>query len=197
MLTNDFTRWDNKEQFQEWFKDHCKECWDIGYGDCDKCKQIKANIEKHYANTGKTIDHIADDGKKVLTDKDIINRLTELAEFCRKCGNLTKENDVLNNACDLINQQQAEIEKLNVELVGMRGACNSYKMHYDNAKEEIERLKKGWKSDVIETENIKAETIKEFAERLKIAFIDTPMNYYDIEKTITNLVKEMVGADNG
>ena len=38
-------------------------------------------------------------------------------------------------------KQSAEIEKLNVELVGMRGACESYKMHYDNAQAEIERLK--------------------------------------------------------
>ena len=41
--------------------------------------------------------------------------------------------------------------------------------------------------------DIKVEAIKEFAERLKIAYIDTPMDYYEIEKTITNLVKEMVG----
>jgi hypothetical protein len=44
------------------------------------------------------------------------------------------------NALDLINRQKAEIEKLNVELVGMRGACESYKMHYDNAQAEIEKL---------------------------------------------------------
>lgn len=37
-------------------------------------------------------------------------------------------------------QHRAEIEKLNVELVGMRGACESYKIHYDNAQAEIERL---------------------------------------------------------
>lgn len=42
---------------------------------------------------------------------------------------------------DLLNSQKAEIERLNVELVGMRGACESYKMHYDNAQAEIERLK--------------------------------------------------------
>ena len=39
----------------------------------------------------------------------------------------------------------------------------------------------------------KAEAIKEFAESLRIAYIDTPMNYYDIDKTMMNLVKEMVG----
>ena len=50
------------------------------------------------------------------------------------------ERMAIENALDLINRQQAEIERLNVELVGKRGACNSYKMHYDNAKAEIERL---------------------------------------------------------
>ena len=34
---------------------------------------------------------------------------------------------------------QAEIEKLNVELVGMRGACESYKIHYEKAQAEIEK----------------------------------------------------------
>lgn len=106
MLTNDFNRWNNKEQFQQWFEDHCKDCWGNGYGDCEKCKQLKANIESKYAN----------DGKKVLTDKDIINRLTELASFCRKCGNLKKENDVLNNALDLINRQQAENNRQKAEI---------------------------------------------------------------------------------
>ena len=51
----------------------------------------------------------------------------------------------------------------------------------------------GMKREKERADTIKAEAIKEFANRLKIAYIDTPMNYYDIEKTITNLVKEMVG----
>lgn len=34
-------------------------------------------------------------------------------------------------------------------------------------KTEIERLKKGWRADVIETAEIKAEAVKSFAERLK------------------------------
>lgn len=37
----------------------------------------------------------------------------------------------------IIKEKNAEIEKLNVELVGMRGACESYKIHYDNAQAEI------------------------------------------------------------
>ena len=47
---------------------------------------------------------------------------------------------------DLINRQQKELEELNVELVGIRGACNSYKMHYDNAQTEIENARVSVKS---------------------------------------------------
>ncbi len=112
-----------------------------------------------------------------MTDKEIIKAL----ECCTKpyCNNNecplhqntvnTKDciTQLSTNALDLINRQQAEIE----------------------------RLKKGWKVDVIETENIKAETIKEFAEKVKMAF------YYEFDELIPsimadkidNLVKEMVG----
>lgn len=37
-------------------------------------------------------------------------------------------------------EAQDEIEKLTVELVGMRGACESYKMHYENAQAEKKEL---------------------------------------------------------
>ena len=53
----------------------------------------------------------------------------------------------------------------------------------------IERLQKGWKADVIETSNIKAEAIKEFAERLKELHQMPLITSTDID----NLVKEMVG----
>lgn len=36
---------------------------------------------------------------------------------------------------------RSEIERLTIELEAMRGAANSYKMHYENARKEIERLK--------------------------------------------------------
>ena len=83
-----------------------------------------------------------------MTDKEIIQALEccgNMEDGCLHCPLC----DVTVPECGmrlcreslaLINRQQAEIEKLNVELVGMRGACNSYKMHYDNAQAEIERL---------------------------------------------------------
>ena len=67
-----------------------------------------------------------------MTDNEIIKAL----EHCKDCSaNLNVE------IIDLINRQQAEIEKLNVDLVGMRGAFNYYKKHYDKAKSEIKRLR--------------------------------------------------------
>ena len=71
------------------------------------------------------------------------------------------------DALDLINRQQAEIEKLNVELVGMRGACESYKMHYDKAQAEIERSNKNLITISNACKERRNEAIKEFAERLK------------------------------
>ena len=69
---------------------------------------------------------------------------------------------------------------------------------FDRLQKENERLKKGWKADVIETANIKAEAYKEFAERLKhkainIGVKDSIVSTYAID----NLLKELVGDNNG
>ena len=100
----------------------------------------------------------------------------------------------------MTDEQKAEIEKLNVELVGMRGACESYKIHYDNAQAEIERLNIRNKALTAITKNYdwkfkkaKSEAIKEFAGRLKEKATSTfyeEHKYVDTED-IDNLVKEM------
>lgn len=81
-----------------------------------------------------------------MTDNEIIKALECLHKRILKSSfaKYVTETEIMGlvNALDLINRQKAEIEKLNVELVGMRSACNSYKMHYDNAQTEIERLKR-------------------------------------------------------
>ena len=117
-----------------------------------------------------------------MTDKEIINRLTELAEFCRKCGSLTKENDVLNNALELINRQQAEIERLN--------SCVK-------SEDEVRAIANATIQSGIKI--IKVTVIKEFADRLKeLSYLPnlslTNMEVVDISE-IDNLVKEMVGDD--
>ena len=80
-----------------------------------------------------------------MTDNEIIKALECCGGKvdCRTCHYKNRGDcltDIKFDVLDLINRKDAEIEKLNVELVGMRGACESYKMHYDNAQAEIERL---------------------------------------------------------
>ena len=53
-------------------------------------------------------------------------------------------------ALDLINRQQTEIERLKIENQSLRGAANSYKLHYNEAK---------------------TEAVKEFVDRLQIRCI--------------------------
>ena len=159
-----------------------------------------------------------------MTDNEFI----ELLDSIRSDIIASNDEDVftVGDVLALINRKDAEIETLNVELVGMRGACESYKMHYDNAQAEIERLqlprilmenklskkeiiemlKKG-RTGVIPTieysikrideDSIKADAIKEFAERLKDTSDDcTDWGHaYVLCKDVDNLVKEMVGDE--
>jgi hypothetical protein len=134
------------------------------------------------------------------TDKEIIQALKHCYEHksCNDCvGCLGAEECILNvdpagDIYPIINRQQAEIEdyRRNIKQLtetltggnGLRIRVDNMIVYADDLEEWLEFCDKQ-----------KLEAIKEFAERLKIAFIDTPMNYYDIEKTIMDLVKEMVG----
>lgn len=100
-----------------------------------------------------------------LTDKEIIKAL----DYCKDCcANINI--DII----DLIDRQQAEIEKLEIENKLLRGAANSYKSHYNEAK---------------------AEAVKEFAERLKNESFQDEGYYCDIVLVddIDSLLKEMAG----
>ena len=79
---------------------------------------------------------------------------------------------------DLINRQQAEIERLKIENQSFRAAANSYKLHYSEAR---------------------TEAVKEFAERLKkhsrkMQSSDFSGDFWDaavLVEDIDSLVKEM------
>ena len=158
-----------------------------------------------------------------MTDNEIIKILEccrkPVGQACKECPLNSKGVDCLDFdvdelILDLINRQKAEIEaliagqetlqkyrdeeinRLEIELKAMRGAANSYKAEV----ERLERSAKQWEDTAkdlyISRENIKAEAVKEFAERLKEKA--TP-HYFDnthfavkVEE-IDNLVKEMVG----
>lgn len=127
-----------------------------------------------------------------MTDKEIIKALeccceAELKVDCQKlkcpffdneiynCMNVDDENAMYRYSLDLINRQQAEIERLTAR--------------------NFELAEKGEKV-VIAFKNAKAEAIKEFAERLKKrGFADKHYEHESIVYVadIDNLVKEMVG----
>ena len=99
------------------------------------------------------------------------------------------QNDVCENALDLINRQKAEIERLKKEAKDKERAYNDEFC-----------LRKEWQSKcqelLKEKQTTKSEAIKEFAERLKektmqdIKLYSSCTGYGTIEN-IDNLVKEM------
>lgn len=137
-----------------------------------------------------------------MTDKEIIKALECHADENNSCNICTYNSEgcslkLCRDALDLINRQQAEIEKLNVELVGMRGACNSYKMHYDNAIVENEELRAINESLKRDRPFIKAEAIKELEAKIHEKLHEAEM-HGNFEPVVTremfdSVVKEMVG----
>ena len=115
----------------------------------------------------------------MLTDNEIIKAL----EYCyghnvgdAPCGDCPRFNHPdgcvhARDALDIINRQKAEIERLNNHILDV-------------------------------TKMVKAEAVKEFAERLKTRCYpwETYGHFHSLvtsEECIDNLVKEMVGEDNG
>ena len=158
-----------------------------------------------------------------LTDEQIIKTLrcctkSKSNEDCKKlscpffdedidmCGTINSEEILMSNALYLINRLKAENENLNVELVGMRGACESYKIHYDNAQAEIERLRLQQSNLIADYKQIAINAMKKFAERLKATdmtdlvgeqYINGEIYGYFYSDAFTskvdNLLKEMDG----
>lgn len=120
--------------------------------DNDYC--VKQNAAIEMAIAALSAQGFTTEGGTVMRDNEIIEALDccegyNGVSFCSDCPLFGKDNctNILSHeAYNLINRQKAEIERLNFDLQLMRGAANSFKMHYNNAK---------------------AEGIKEFAERLK------------------------------
>ena len=51
MIHNDFdeySHFNNKEEFQKYAKEHCEWCWANTACNCDNCKQNKVIIEKAF-----------------------------------------------------------------------------------------------------------------------------------------------------
>ncbi len=116
-----------------------------------------------------------------MTDNEIIKALEcckSMVTSCEECpmhieGVICHEYELNEKALDIIKRQQAEIERLKIDLEAMRGAANSYKHHYNKAR---------------------SEAVKEFAMRLKCG---VPQETGVIRcSDIDNLVKEILGEEN-
>ena len=127
-----------------------------------------------------------------MTDNQIIKALERCPQhteccYCNsleECGN---KRILTTSVFDLINRQKAEVEKLNIELQSMRSAANSYKMHYEKAQTEINKLKqendffrktitenaqRALEVTVEEIEKAKSEAIKELCEKRGIKYVE-------------------------
>ena len=161
---------------------------------------------------------------KKLTDNEIKIALqccyATIKEECEICPNKNTcgEIDVIASTVDLINRLQAENERLNNEISDRE---ISHINLYNESKAEIERLNaliaqtNEQRGAVIHAithiDETKAEAYKEFAERLKGISIKKVISYitycsiqeHEIEwleikeEELDNLLKELVGEDNG
>lgn len=122
-----------------------------------------------------------------MNDSEIIKALaTSSGPNNLNCQPTTK---LCKEALDLINRQQAEIDRLNIDLKAMRGAANSWKA-------EVQRIcKKEFDNIEIDIETAKSEAVREFARNLKkeVDFINTTR---ELKQTINRLVEEM-GCNDG
>ena len=77
-----------------------------------------------------------------MTDNEIIKALECCAEDEWRCNNncpffeKCSKTLMAKSSLDIITRQQAEIERLKIENQSLRGAANSYKIHYDEARAE-------------------------------------------------------------
>ena len=114
-----------------------------------------------------------------MTDNEIIKALevcTSELQDCVLCPLLDNCDPLVldGQALDLINRQQAEIERLKIENQSLRSAANSCKLHYNEAR---------------------VEAVKEFAEKLKFVWFDNRYDSPDIDFDyfVDILVETLVG----
>ena len=100
-----------------------------------------------------------------MNDSEIIKTLKHLRTSTlngwREKKITEKDLNTISYALDLIKRQQAEIDRLNIDLKAMRGAANSWKA-------EVQRIcKREFDNIEIDIESVKYEAVREFAEKLK------------------------------
>ena len=125
------------------------------------------------------VDGHIDPGSSRMTDKEIIRALECCSEEnkCQQCPYYNKGNfkclnyKFFKDLLDLINRQQAEIERLSHKCEDCAG-CTS------------------WKCDCA---NERAEAIKEFVRKLLALIGSVEISNLELRRHVNNLVKEMAG----
>ena len=101
-----------------------------------------------------------------MTDEQIIKALKELLEIMLHEGDLQRSSTI-SNALDLINRQQAEIERLQKIILGFMDEVGTWSNKYDVDISNIHKLPLLAKEDFNIKNKIKSEAIKEFAKKYK------------------------------
>ena len=122
------------------------------------------------------------------------------------CSIHSQEHNVLKDTLDLINRLQAENEQLKSDISVSRDAYMSMKDRYEYEKEKVENAKQKCIDIAKALKTAKAEAYKECIEKVKEkskksevvcsgALVTT--SYLISAKNLDNLLKEMVGENNG
>ena len=123
----------------------------------------------------------------------------KIMKMLNKCSvDLSNEDiiELINSKNDLINRQQAKIERLEAK-------CENTQIGYNFAKADIERLDKELIEEKLRkemlhytVEEIEAEAIKECLNKIEQTDVSESDDYIMIKKNrFDNLVKEMVGEE--
>ena len=152
----------------------------------------------------KFIEHAINSAKGEDGFKEIYwEKLEYILNFINRQKAIIEKSEKVEQFADkTIETANAEIERLNIELQSMRSAANSYKMHYEKAQTEIERLQKNIDGLNIFTTNhikvIRLQAMKEFAEELKrkatvVHKTHSGKHWYEIDDDeIDNIIKEKI-----
>ena len=133
--------------------------------------------------------------KQPMNDNDIIKALECCGNQMYSCTDKRCKAKTLGEAHDLINRQKAEIERLTKRLEEEKHALfeqQAYTVKLQAENDEFREIIFTDRSEAIKT--LKAEAIKEFAERLKSIRKGCSFTFYSNRhfcESIDNLVKEM------
>ena len=132
-----------------------------------------------------------------MNDSEVVSALYHCnggdCEECKALGKCHADWTFLKEAYRLIKRQQAEIDRLNIDLKAMRGAANSWKA-------EVKRIcKKEFDNIEIDIEAIKSEAVREFAERYKKEITERyeDIAYKDLFFGVIDRLVEEMGCNDG